>query len=99
MVLKSNFTLSKFGDEQLFFKHQAVEEDFARRPDWLDVVDKQDMCGVYAKVGPVEIAVSSSIPKRAEGCLLCGLSSIHKELCSEHSVSSGMLESDAAFLA
>jgi len=31
---------SMFGDTQLFFRHQRMEEDFAKRPEWLPQIDR-----------------------------------------------------------
>jgi hypothetical protein len=41
---------SLFGDLNLFFRHQRMEEDFALRPDWIQQVDDP---GCEATTGPV----------------------------------------------
>lgn len=46
ITLTSRLTTSKFGDEQLFFKHQLMEEDFAIEPAWLDAIDRPQQCGM-----------------------------------------------------
>ena len=39
LILTSEITKSKYGDETLFFKHQNMNEDVALRPDWKDALD------------------------------------------------------------
>jgi len=51
---------SKFGDEQLFFKHQYMEDDFKLHPEWLEQIDKKTVCGMAA--------VSTEVPKASSGC-------------------------------
>lgn len=46
IVLTDQLVLSKFGDEQLFFRHQHMEEDFDIRPDWLSAIDRKKECGM-----------------------------------------------------
>lgn len=46
LVLQTPFTRSSYADEQLFFKHQYMEQDFRLRPDWLDKIDSMEACGV-----------------------------------------------------
>jgi hypothetical protein len=58
--LTSRLTTSKFGDEQLFFKHQRMEDDFKSQPAWLEQIDKSAMCGMEA--------VSTAAPSVANGC-------------------------------
>lgn len=45
-VLTDKFTTSKFGDAEIFFKHQYMEDDFALQPDWLAAANKQKLCGM-----------------------------------------------------
>jgi hypothetical protein len=40
------FTTSKFGDENLLFRHQHMEDDFALKPEWLEAIDRQVECGM-----------------------------------------------------
>lgn len=40
MVTSSVATASMFGDTQLHFRHQRMEEDFAKHPEWVSQVDK-----------------------------------------------------------
>lgn len=40
------FTTSKFGDEDLFFKHQHMEEDYELQPNWLSAIDRKAQCGM-----------------------------------------------------
>jgi hypothetical protein len=47
----SRMTRSTFGDTQLFFAHELMENDFRRRPDWLPVLDVETACGT-ADVDP-----------------------------------------------
>eukprot|EP00928_Gymnodinium_smaydae_P055383 TRINITY_DN38943_c0_g1_i1.p1 TRINITY_DN38943_c0_g1~~TRINITY_DN38943_c0_g1_i1.p1 ORF type:complete len:410 (-),score=70.34 TRINITY_DN38943_c0_g1_i1:244-1473(-) len=44
--LTDRLTTSKFGDEELFFKHQHMEEDYMLRPAWLDAIDRTTQCGM-----------------------------------------------------
>lgn len=46
IILTDGLMTSKFGDEQLFFKHQHMEADFAVQPGWLDAIDKKAQCGM-----------------------------------------------------
>lgn len=46
IVVTSPFARSKFADEQLFFKHQHMEDDFNLRPKWLDTIDRKKECGM-----------------------------------------------------
>jgi len=39
-------TTSKFGDEELFFKHQRMETDFQLQPKWLAAIDRKAQCGM-----------------------------------------------------
>merc|ERR1712151_525718 len=58
--LTTQLTRSKFGDEELFFKHQLMEEDFGLHPEWLDEIDKKEECGMDA--------VSTTAPVISNGC-------------------------------
>ena len=53
-------TTSQFGDQHLFFKHQYVEDDFAKHPEWLKQFDVQAVCGMSC--------VGTTPPKASEGC-------------------------------
>jgi len=46
IVLTSELSTSKFGDEALFFKHQRMEDDFDLKPDWLASIDRKVACGM-----------------------------------------------------
>lgn len=39
-------TTSKFGDEELFFKHQHMESDYELKPEWLAAIDRKTQCGM-----------------------------------------------------
>merc|ERR1712232_1406134 len=58
--LKGHFTTSDFGDKQLFFMHQPVEDDFRLRPEWLPYPDAGCIFTPWATQPPVDW-----------GCLLC----------------------------
>lgn len=60
ITLTSVLTTSKFGDEELFFKHQRMEEDFALQPQWLEQIDSKQQCGMAA--------ASTEIPAIENGC-------------------------------
>eukprot|EP00746_Dinoflagellata_sp_MGD_P012408 gnl/MRDRNA2_/MRDRNA2_126460_c0_seq1.p1 gnl/MRDRNA2_/MRDRNA2_126460_c0~~gnl/MRDRNA2_/MRDRNA2_126460_c0_seq1.p1 ORF type:complete len:429 (-),score=66.26 gnl/MRDRNA2_/MRDRNA2_126460_c0_seq1:177-1463(-) len=60
IVLEGKPTTSKFGDEEMFFKHQYMEEDFALHPEWLGQIDKFKDCGMST--------VSTSPPPISKGC-------------------------------
>lgn len=61
LILLDSLTTSKFGDEQLFFRHQRKEEDFAIHPDWLHAIDIETQCGTdYA---------GTKAPPPEDGCL------------------------------
>lgn len=53
-------TTTTFGDEQLFFKHQYMEDDFKLQPDWLDAIDSKEDCGMKG--------VTTTPPKAERGC-------------------------------
>jgi hypothetical protein len=46
ITLTDELTTSKFGDEELFFKHQHMEDDFELRPAWLAAIDRKQQCGM-----------------------------------------------------
>jgi hypothetical protein len=46
ITLTDALSTSKFGDEQLFFRHQHMEEDFEARPAWLAAIDRKTQCGM-----------------------------------------------------
>jgi len=46
ITLTDELTPSKFGDEQLFFKHTRMEDDFRLRPQWLQQINKATSCGM-----------------------------------------------------
>eukprot|EP00929_Paragymnodinium_shiwhaense_P112359 TRINITY_DN80618_c0_g1_i1.p1 TRINITY_DN80618_c0_g1~~TRINITY_DN80618_c0_g1_i1.p1 ORF type:complete len:551 (+),score=106.79 TRINITY_DN80618_c0_g1_i1:82-1734(+) len=61
MVLTTQPTTSKFGDERLFFKHQRMEEDFQVNEQWLDAMpDKKNTCGMPG--------ISTQPPPHRNGC-------------------------------
>mmetsp|Transcript_39490 Transcript_39490/g.92493 ORF Transcript_39490/g.92493 Transcript_39490/m.92493 type:complete len:82 (-) Transcript_39490:236-481(-) len=53
-------TTTTFGDEQLFFKHQYMEDDFKLQPSWLDAIDSKEDCGMKG--------VTTTPPKAEHGC-------------------------------
>lgn len=60
IVITDTLTTSNFGDEQLFFKHQHMEDDFLLKPDWLAGIDRKSQCGMNCTgVKP---------PKISDGC-------------------------------
>lgn len=40
LTSQSKFTTSKFADENMFFKHEWMEHDFALRPEWLNDIKR-----------------------------------------------------------
>eukprot|EP00927_Polykrikos_kofoidii_P025441 TRINITY_DN22844_c0_g1_i1.p1 TRINITY_DN22844_c0_g1~~TRINITY_DN22844_c0_g1_i1.p1 ORF type:complete len:410 (-),score=49.83 TRINITY_DN22844_c0_g1_i1:138-1367(-) len=58
--LSTKLTTSKFGDEQLFFRHQRMEDDFALKPEWLADFDHKEQCGMAA--------VGTTAPLISKGC-------------------------------
>jgi hypothetical protein len=48
IVLTHALAPSQFGDEQLFFKHQYMEDDFALKEEWLEALrpELKDKCGM-----------------------------------------------------
>eukprot|EP00811_Abedinium_folium_P003823 NODE_13516_length_1161_cov_3.708897.p1 GENE.NODE_13516_length_1161_cov_3.708897~~NODE_13516_length_1161_cov_3.708897.p1 ORF type:complete len:193 (-),score=36.52 NODE_13516_length_1161_cov_3.708897:4-582(-) len=47
ITLTSKLTTSSFGDNQLFFQHQHMEDDFAIHPEWVESLDGdlKPICG------------------------------------------------------
>lgn len=61
--LTTRLTTSKFGDEQLFFRHQHMEDDFAIMPEWLDRIDRKTQCGMdFSGTTPPTIEQGCSSP-------------------------------------
>lgn len=60
IVITHAFRPSKFGDNELFFRHQLKEADFALRPEWLDEVDLAADCGM--------MCASEKPPSATDGC-------------------------------
>jgi hypothetical protein len=58
--LTGSFTMSDFGDKNLFFMHQPVEDDFKLRPDWIASPDVGCAYSPWSVQPPVEF-----------GCFLC----------------------------
>jgi len=58
--LTGNFAMSDFGDRNLFFMHQPVEDDFRLRPDWLAAPDVGCSYTPWLVQPPVEL-----------GCAVC----------------------------
>jgi len=56
IVTKSAFTTSWFGDTQLFFRHQRMEEDFMKHPEWIEeaMLDKERCDGSVDREGNVK---------------------------------------------
>jgi len=46
LTITDPLTTSKFGDEDLFFKHQRMETDFQLHPKWLADIDRKAQCGM-----------------------------------------------------
>jgi len=46
ITLTDALTTSKFGDEELFFKHQHMEADFEIKPEWLKSINRKQECGM-----------------------------------------------------
>jgi hypothetical protein len=68
----SEFARSKFGDEQLFFKHQHMEDDFNLKPKWLDSIDRKKECGMGCtglQPPPIEKGCSSPFNNTMVGML------------------------------
>jgi hypothetical protein len=60
ITLTSSMRTGHFGDGELFFRHQRMEEDFAINPQWLDAIDKKQECGMQA--------ASAETPAIEKGC-------------------------------
>eukprot|EP00746_Dinoflagellata_sp_MGD_P020368 gnl/MRDRNA2_/MRDRNA2_147454_c0_seq1.p1 gnl/MRDRNA2_/MRDRNA2_147454_c0~~gnl/MRDRNA2_/MRDRNA2_147454_c0_seq1.p1 ORF type:complete len:432 (-),score=64.80 gnl/MRDRNA2_/MRDRNA2_147454_c0_seq1:186-1388(-) len=60
LVLTGQFTTSKFGDEQMFFKHIHMEKDFSIHPEWLAKIDRKQECGMGC--------TGTSAPDVSKGC-------------------------------
>eukprot|EP00933_Yihiella_yeosuensis_P064832 TRINITY_DN6836_c2_g2_i2.p1 TRINITY_DN6836_c2_g2~~TRINITY_DN6836_c2_g2_i2.p1 ORF type:complete len:403 (+),score=80.58 TRINITY_DN6836_c2_g2_i2:60-1268(+) len=46
ITITDSLTKSKFGDEELFFKHQHMEDDYELKPEWLASIDRKAQCGM-----------------------------------------------------
>lgn len=46
IIPDSSCVTSKFGDAQLFFRHQLIEEDWTLKPDFMKLVDPTNDCGI-----------------------------------------------------
>lgn len=53
---------SLFGDEQLFFRHQRMEEDFALRPQWIDEMKALNDTACAASAGPISKWQCAPVP-------------------------------------
>lgn len=61
--LTSALTTSKFGDDELFFNHQHMEDDFQIKPNWLSAIDRKSECGMGCTgTKPPAIAKGCSSP-------------------------------------
>lgn len=40
LVLDGNLIKSKWGDEQLYFRHQMMDDDLVSHPEWDDYLEK-----------------------------------------------------------
>lgn len=62
--LTEALTTSKFGDTQLFFRHQHMEEDFELEPSWLSSLnDGEVVCGMpYTGGKPPAVSVGCTSP-------------------------------------
>lgn len=60
ITLTSPLKTGKFGDGELYYRHQRMEEDFAINPNWLSRIDKKGECGMDA--------VSTEFPTFENGC-------------------------------
>merc|ERR1712115_118376 len=58
--LTSELSTSSFGDEQLFFQHQHMEDDFSVHPEWLQQIDLKKECGMSC--------ASTGTPSINDGC-------------------------------
>jgi hypothetical protein len=65
ITLTSQLSTSSFGDEQLFFQHQHMEDDFSIHPEWLERLqdDMKAQCGMScASTGKPTIEQGCSSP-------------------------------------
>jgi len=46
VVLTDPLVTSRFGDEDLFFRHQHMEDDYSIHPEWLESIDRKKQCGM-----------------------------------------------------
>lgn len=60
VYLTDKLLTSKFGDEQLFFRHQHMENDFKLKPEWLSSIDRPSVCGMTC--------TTTEIPTIENGC-------------------------------
>jgi len=81
IILTSKMTRSKWGDEQLFFQHQHMEEDFELQQQWHSDLNLTEACGLES--------ASRFKPKKNDGCVgpgvkpLCEFSDVGKMLGSD----------------
>lgn len=69
-------TRSTFGDTQLFFAHEYMEDDFRRRPDWLPVLDVETACGT-ADVDPTPPLTTPEHAARSRSAHGCPFAHVH----------------------
>lgn len=60
IVLTGSFSSGSFGNEQLFFKHTAMERSFGFHPEWLEKFDHEKDCGMKS--------IDTKPPGIEEGC-------------------------------
>lgn len=60
IALDASPVASKFGDEQLFLRHQHMEDDFKLHPEWLRSIDFPTDCGMRS--------VGTEPPRADTGC-------------------------------
>jgi len=46
ITITDSLSTSKFGDEEFFFKHQHMEDDYSFKPEWLKTIDRKAQCGM-----------------------------------------------------
>jgi len=79
VTITDAFKSSKFGDEELFFKHQHMEDDYNLHPEWLSAIDRKQQCGMGCTgtvVPPLEKGCSSpfnNLNQTTETALLKGM--------------------------
>merc|ERR1712066_225723 len=66
-VTDSDCVSSKYGDEKLFIRHQRIEEDWAKRPDWIPHITDAECGG--AKIGDI---MATAQPKCSQASLDTG---------------------------